>query len=191
MSGIFETGKGCGCQVGGCTEDEGAQSQIVEHFAAIPPDVCAAIFPDTLVVETIDGRDLPRFVIASNERDPVRIANLQAKKQQERLERIEAAVDEIAHEEVICVRYVAAHAEELHQVMELTVNVTADGDWGVDGDHIAFFDEQFSCFVAKLSHLGFGDRSARAQLRYGSAGFLSVAVVQGGGLAERTCQDRS
>lgn len=108
-------------------------------------------------------------MIATNERDPVRIANFQAKKQQKRLERVEAAVDEIAHEEVICVWYVAAHAKELHQVMELAVNVTTDGDRRVDGNHIAFFDEQFSCFVAKLSDLGFGDGSARAQLRYGSA----------------------
>lgn len=52
--------------------------------------------------------------------------------------------------------------------MELAVDVAADGDGGVDGNDIAFFDEQFPGFVAEFAHLRFGDGATGAQLGYGS-----------------------
>lgn len=41
--------------------------------------------------------------------------------------------------------------------------------WSRDRDDIAFFDEEFAGLVAQLSDLRFGDRTAGAQLRDGSA----------------------
>ncbi len=62
------------------------------------------------------------------------------------------------------------------------MNVAAYCDGGVDGNDIAFFDEQFSRFVAELSDLGFGDRAAGAELRYCSAKFKSVLSLNGNNL---------
>jgi hypothetical protein len=60
----------------------------------------------------------------------------------------------------------------------LAVDVTAYCDGGVDRDDIAFFDEQFSRFVAEFSDLGFGDWSTGAELRYGSTWVLSVLLLE-------------
>jgi len=64
-------------------------------------------------------------VVAADERDAIWVAHLQAQQQQERLERVEAAIHKVAHEQVVGLRHVAADAEELHQIMELAVDVTA------------------------------------------------------------------
>jgi len=39
---------------------------------------------------------------------------------------VEASVNEISHENVVGLRAVASNFEEFHQVVELSVNVTAD-----------------------------------------------------------------
>ena len=113
-------------------------------------------------------------MVTTNERDPVWIAHFEAEQQQKGLERVETSVDEIAHEKVICVGNVAADAEEFHQVVELAVDIAAYRDGGVDGDDVAFLDEQFSRFVAELSHLRLGDGSTGAELGYGSGALRSV-----------------
>ena len=72
-----------------------------------------------------DLRDLARLVVAPDERDAVRVAHLEREQQQERLDAVEAAVDKVAHEEVVRVGHVAAHLEQLLQVVELAVDVPA------------------------------------------------------------------
>ena len=101
-------------------------------------------------------------MVPSYQRDPIRIPHLQTQQQQKALQRIEAAVHKVAHEQVVGVRDVAAHAKQFHQVVELAVDVAAYCDGGVDGDDVAFFDEQFTGFVAEFADLGFGDRAAGA-----------------------------
>ena len=49
---------GSGCKLCVGAGDEGAQSEVVKDFAAIPPDVCATILAQTLVVEAVDCGDL-------------------------------------------------------------------------------------------------------------------------------------
>jgi hypothetical protein len=80
-------------------------------------------------------------VVAANECDSIWISYFEAKKEEEGLEGVETTVNKVAcemvsfllldqvkelhtHEEVVCVWYVAAYAEQLHKVMELAVNVT-------------------------------------------------------------------
>ena len=53
---------------------------------------------------------------------------LQCQQQQECFNRVVASIDEVAHEEVVGVGALAADLEELHQVLELTVNIAADLD---------------------------------------------------------------
>lgn len=165
---VVQTGEGCWRQVCGCAEDEGPQGEIVEHLATVSPHVGAAVFTYTFIVEAVHGRDLSRLVVPSDEGDPVRIADLEAEEQEEGLERVEASVDEIAHEKVVCVRKVAADAKEFHEIVELAVDVATYRDRSVDRDHVALFDEQFSRLVAELSDLRLRNRSAGTELSYGS-----------------------
>jgi len=79
-------------------------------------------------------------MVASNERYSVWVTNFEAQKQEERFERVETAVNEVAcilsvrkcmarfgwltHKEVVRVRYVSTDPEELHQVVKLAMNIT-------------------------------------------------------------------
>lgn len=80
-------------------------------------------------------------MISSDKSDSLGVSHLEGQQEQERLDRVVASIDEIAHEQVVGVGALASHLEELHQVVELSVNVTADSDWGFDVLHIRFFDK--------------------------------------------------
>ena len=87
-------------------------------------------------------------MVAADEGDAVGIADFEAEEKQEGFERVKAAVDEVAHEEVVGIRHVATDSEELHQVVELAVDVAAYCDGGVDCHHVAFFYQELACLVA-------------------------------------------
>lgn len=57
------------------------QSQVVEHFTAVPPDVGAAVLSLTLVVETVHLGDLPRLMVPSNEGDAIGVADFEGEKE--------------------------------------------------------------------------------------------------------------
>ena len=92
---------------------DSTQSQIIEHFAAPSPDVAAAVLPLTLIVEAIDLGNLARLVVAAEDADAVAVPELERDEQGDGLDRVVAAVDVVAHEEVVGVGRVAADAEEL------------------------------------------------------------------------------
>jgi hypothetical protein len=133
---VWPTGGG---DVGRRAQDEGAQCEVVKDFAAVAPDVGGAVFADAFVVEAVDRRDLAGFVVAADEGDAIRVADFEAKEEKEGFEGVEAPVHEIAHEEVVGVGYVAANSEQLHQVVKLSVYVTAYCDRCIDCDDVAFF----------------------------------------------------
>ena len=61
----------------------------------VPPYVCAPIFPQTLVVEAIYGRDLSRLVVPPDQRYAVGIPDFETEEQEEGFERVEASVYEV------------------------------------------------------------------------------------------------
>jgi len=69
------------------------------------------------------------LVIATQDCQTVGVARLKSNKQCHCLNRVVASVDIVTHEEVVLVGQVTSNAEELNQVMELTVDITANGDW--------------------------------------------------------------
>ena len=77
-------------------EDDGAEGEVVEDIATISPHVRTAVFPETLVVESVYRCYLPRLVVASDKGHPVWISHFQAEKEEEGFEGVEAAVDEVA-----------------------------------------------------------------------------------------------
>lgn len=169
---------GGGVEVGAGAEDEGAEGEVVEHFAAVAPHIGGAVFAQAFVVEAVHGRDLPRFVVAADERDAVWVAHFEAEEEEEAFERVEAAVDEVAHEEVVCVGDVTADAEQLHEVVELAVDVAAYGDGGVDLHDVAFLDQEFSRFVAEFAYLCFGDCFAGSKLGDGSVASMVSCCLE-------------
>lgn len=128
---------------------------------------------------------------------------------------------DLTHEKIIGVRNIATDPEELHQVVELSVNVAAylsrtrriskskphrtsrlvsarasdrpdtHRHRRIHAHHVALFDQQLARLVAQLAHLDLRDGSTRAQLRDRSA--LRSETPSSLSLAVRalTCPGRS
>ena len=96
--------------------DRGRQRQEVEEVGEVLPDVGVAVFAQALVVEAVDLRDLPRLVVAAEDGDAVTVPDLERDEQRRRLDRVVAAVDVVAHEQVVRVRRGPADAEQLEEV---------------------------------------------------------------------------
>lgn len=116
-------------------------------------------------------------MVSSYQGNAIRVAHFEAQEQEERLNRIEAPVNEVAHEKVVGIGDVTANPEEFHQVVELAMNIAAYRDWSIHADHVSFLDQKLSCLVAELANLGFRDRSAGSQLCDGSKSRLSVINI--------------
>ena len=91
-------------QAGVHTEDlafnDGSDAQVVKDVTAVLPRVGVSILSDRLVVETVSGRNLSRFVIATQNCDFVRELQLQAHQVLEGLLGVVTAIDVVAHEDV-------------------------------------------------------------------------------------------
>ncbi|EJK55842.1 hypothetical protein THAOC_24375, partial [Thalassiosira oceanica] len=127
--------------------DNGRQAQVVEDLRAVPPHVDASVLPEALVLRVGELSVLRAFIEASQSssqttppaarqyassahsrrttRYPVGVPDLERQQEQEGLHRVVAPVDEVAEEEVVLVGALAAHLEELDEVVELAVYVSA------------------------------------------------------------------
>ena len=69
--------------------------------------------------------DLAGLVVAPKNCDSLPEPHFQCHQQSYRFDAVVSSVDIVAHEKVICVGRLAADAEKLHEVVELTVYVAA------------------------------------------------------------------
>jgi len=133
--------------------DNGAEREVVEDLAAVAPDVRGAVLALAFVVEAVHLRDLPRLVVAPDERDAVWVPHFVREQEEERLDGVEASVHEVAHEEVVGVWTETTDFEELHHVPELAVDVTTNCNWRIDDLDVRLLDQDFSSLQAKLLDL--------------------------------------
>jgi len=103
-----------------------SKSEIVKNVCAVSPDVYRAILSEALIVETIHLSDLSAFMISSDQRDSFRVSDLEGQKKKEGLNGVAASVDKVSHEEIVRVWALSSHLEKLFQIVELTVDVTAN-----------------------------------------------------------------
>ena len=118
-------------------------------------------------------------MVPSYQRDSIRVSDLEAEEEHEALEGIEAAIDKVAHEEVVGVGNIASHTEELHQIVELAMYIAAYCDGRVDLHDVGLFYEEFAGFVAYLADLGFGDDAASAEFSDGSMDGTNESASEG------------
>lgn len=76
--------------------DDSGEGEVVEDLAAVTPDVRGAVLALALVEEAVHLRDLPRLVVPPDERDPVGVSYFVGEQQEEGLDGVEPAVDEVA-----------------------------------------------------------------------------------------------
>jgi hypothetical protein len=76
--------------------DDDGQGEEVEHVGEVVPHVGVAVLARALGVEAVRLCDATRLVVAADEMDAVRVAQLQAYEERDGLNRKEAAVDIVA-----------------------------------------------------------------------------------------------
>jgi len=117
--------------------DQSRKTQVVKDFRAVSPYIDRTILFETFVVKAIDLSDLSTFVVASNQCDAVRVAHLESKEEEEGFDRVEASIHKVSHEEIVGVRDIGTNLEEFHEVIELSMDVSTDCNWGVDPLNVA------------------------------------------------------
>lgn len=115
--------------------------QVVEDTAAVFPYIGAAILLLAFIVEAVNSRNLTRLVVSSQQRDLIGPASLQRQKESESFQTVITSIDKISHKHVIGVGEVSASAEELHQIIELTMNISTNGNWAANRLNITLFQE--------------------------------------------------
>ena len=79
-----------------------------------------------LVIESVHLSNLPRFVVPTEERDAFRITSLVAQKEFQGLNAMVSSVNEVANKHVSRGGNFASLLEQLEQIEELSVHVSAN-----------------------------------------------------------------
>lgn len=119
--------------------DDGGQREVIEDVSAVSPNIERAVLPQAFIVKSVDLGDLPALVVSPDQRDQVGIADFIGEEQQKGLDAVEAPVHEIAQEKVADARNVAAVFEEFEQIIELSMDVAADGYRRIHSLNVALF----------------------------------------------------
>jgi hypothetical protein len=110
--------------------------EVVENIAKILSNVRVSIFANALIVEAISLGNNLSFVITAEDADPISETYLEGKKQRHDFDALVAPVHVVAHEAVVCPRQFSADLKDLHQVVELPVNIPAYRHRRPHGRHI-------------------------------------------------------
>jgi len=97
-------------------------------------------------------------VVASENGDSVLEADLVAHQQGYCLHRVIAPVHVISHEQIIRVRRPPSYSKELHEIVELAMDVPANCDRAPHWLHIALLRQDLFRFITEGFDFMFGDR---------------------------------
>jgi len=109
--------------------DERGNRQVIEKIRKLLPNVGATVFFNALIVETIDLGNTAGFVVASDEEHAVLVPDLVENQERDYLNTVEATVNVITKEKIVCVWELTTHLEQFHQVVELSMSVSTNRDW--------------------------------------------------------------
>ena len=100
--------------------------------------------------------NLPRLMVSPEERHTVGPASFEDHQPGESLQAVVAPVYKVSHEDVVCVRRRSALSEELLQVVELSMDISADRHGGADGLDVGLLQEKITDQVTELLQLSLG-----------------------------------
>ena len=134
--------------------------------------------------------DLSALVVTSQNCDSILEANFQCDEKRDSLDTVVASIDVITHEQVVCIGWLTANLEQLTQIVELTVNITANGHWCFHLLHVGLINQYFFCLnairsvnhsVSKYSKMiwsGTQTKITRVRVLHSSHHFVSFALWQ-------------
>lgn len=113
-----------------------AEWEVIEKVGQEFPNISVAILAHTFIIKAVNLSDLAAFVVSSQNRDSISKAHFQTNQQSDRLHRVVTSIHIITHEEVISIGAFTSNLEQLNQIVELTMNITADSDWTAHKLHV-------------------------------------------------------
>ena len=140
--------------------NDSADSEVIENFCAVLPWVDVTVFAHSLLVEAVNRGNSSGFVITSQKSDAVGVLQLKTEQKLESLDRVVASIDEVTHEDVAGIRNLATFFKKLEEVVELTMNITADSDGSADRLDIALFNEDLLDLFTENAQVSLGQDSS-------------------------------
>jgi hypothetical protein len=131
--------------------------QALEDISEHLPDEVGAVFPEALVIEAVELVDLAVLVVASEDSDAGAVLDLEEEDVEEGLHAIEPAVHVVPHEQVVRVRQLPADLEDLQQVEELPVGVSAHSHWRPDMHQVGLLTQDLLGLLADGFDLALGN----------------------------------
>lgn len=122
--------------------------QVVKEVSEVLPNIGIAVLAKALIIESIDLGDLTRLMVTTEDGDSVFIADLEGDKKSHSLNTVVSTVNIVTHEKVVCVGAVSTNAEKLHQVMELTMNITTNSHRTAHRLYIALFNQNLASLLS-------------------------------------------
>ena len=141
------------------------------------PDVGISVFPKALIVESINLSDLLAFVISSQDGDSAWVSHLQGDQEGHGLDGVVSSINVISHEEIVVVGKLSSNFEEFFQIIELSMNITANRDWGSHWLNIALVHQDLLGFFTQGLDAVFWEGLAQKELVDLSIQILDVGEI--------------
>lgn len=122
-----------------------SKRQVIKEVGKILPDIWVPVFSKALIIESIDLGDLSTLMVSSKNGNSISESNLEQYKKSYRLERIIASINIVSHKQVVGVRRKPSNSEEFHEIVILSMDVSANSDWRTYRLHIGFFRQNLLC----------------------------------------------
>jgi hypothetical protein len=127
--------------------DNCGERNIIKEIGKHCPRCLASILLHAFFVEAIYLRNSSGLMVSSGEVNTFGIPNLESNEQGYSFYRIVPPVNEVAHEQIVSKGDISADGEELDQIMELSMDISANGDWGSYRSGVAFLQEDRGGFL--------------------------------------------
>lgn len=111
--------------------DDSGNGEAVEHITEGLPEL-DVVPAATLIVEAINTIDACALMVATEDEEVLRIADLEGKEEADGLDGLSSTVDVVTQEEVVCIGRKATILEEPEQVVVLAVDVSTYFDWSIE-----------------------------------------------------------
>ena len=120
--------------------NDSGQWQVIEETCEVLPNIGITVLSEALVIETIHLGDLLALMVSSEDSDSAWVPNLKGDQKGDSLDWVVASINVISHEEIVIVWQLSSDLEEFLQIIELSMDVSANGDWGPNWLHIALIN---------------------------------------------------
>ena len=117
--------------------------QEVKRISEVLPDIGIAVLAKTFIIESVDLSDLSAFMISSQNGNAIFVPDFKCDQESDGFQTVISSIDIVAHEEIIGFRTISTNTKELGKIVELTMNITANGDRSSDWLHVRLLLKNF------------------------------------------------